>query len=385
MSRRLLTILAADIAGYSSHVEADEEQAVRHLTALRQLMDSVIEAHGGRIANSAGDSVLAWFESPVQALRASIRFQEAHRVYNANLPPNHRMMYRVGVNIGDISVQPGGDLLGHGVNIAARLEALAEPGGICLSSTVMDQVEGKFDFAFSKVGEHRVKNISKPILVFSVGGAVKTPSLLRRRITEILKHPGLSLSVALLVALFSGATAWYVLRRSEVQATTPELAALLRSNPSSEDILASFDLVTTDSFQGHTYHIIRTWGGTWADVQALSNALRGYPVAIGTPEENAFLFELSLRDEGHWKRYGTAHEGPLIGLVQDEGADEPDGGWRWENGEPVNYSNWATGSPDNYRGNQNLATFANPRSEVPSPTWGDTPAIHNSIVIEVPD
>lgn len=385
MKRRLLTILAADVAEYSHHVEADEDKALAHLSALRERMDRVIEAHQGHIANTAGDSVIAWFESPVEALRAAIAFQQAHKAYNSMVPPDERLLFRVGINIGDVTVRPGGDILGHGVNMAARLEALAEPGGICLSQNVMDQVDGKVEFAFSKVGEHHVKNVAKPVTVYSVGDTRVVAPRLRRRASKAIRNPALQLGATASVALLSAVTLWFVLKQEKADTDRPQISRLLEEKPDPEEILAAFDLVTSGTFDGHTYHVIRTWGGDWSDIENLAQALGGYPVAIGSQAENDFVFDLSLREEGHWVVYGTAYEGPMIGLVQQEGAPEPAGGWVWQNGEPVGYTNWASNAPDNWRGNQNLANFANPRRSAPAREWGDTPSVHASVVIEIAD
>jgi adenylate cyclase len=336
MTRRLLTILAADVANYTRHVEDDEETALTHLTALRSLLDSVIAAHSGQIANTAGDSVLAWFESPVEALRAAIEFQQSHKIYNDPVLPSERLLFRVGINIGDVSVQTNGDILGHGVNVAARLEGLAEPGGICISQNVMDQVDGKVELAFSKVGEHRVKNVTKPIFVYSVGDVGTIAPHLRRRMLRAMRNPAIPLVISAGVAIMTAATLYYLLSQEPNAGDRPQIAHLLEGTPSPDEILSAFDLVTTDTFEGHIYHIVRTWGGDWAEIEDLAGALGGYPVAIGSQAENDFVFKLTLRDDGHWVVYGTAHEGPMIGLVQEDGAPEPDGGWAWQNGEPLN-------------------------------------------------
>jgi class 3 adenylate cyclase len=384
MNRRLLTIIAADVAEYSRHIEADEEAALAHFMALRGLMDPVIAVHQGHIANTAGDSVIAWFESPVEALRAAIGFQQAHKAYNDKVAPAERLLFRVGINIGDVTIQSSGDILGHGVNMAARLEALAEPGGICLSQNVMDQVDGKVEFAFSKVGEHHVKNVAKPVTVYSVGSAGAMARRLRRRLSKAIRNPALQLGATAVVALISVLTLWFVLTHQTTD-ERPQIAQVLADNRDPEEILSAFDLVSTGTFESHTYHVIRTWGGDWSDIEDLAHALGGYPVTIGSQAENDFVFDLSLKEEGHWVVYGSAFEGPTIGLVQQEGASEPAGGWVWQNGEPVGYTNWAPDAPDNWRGNQNLADFANPRRSAPAREWGDTPAIHASVVIEIPD
>lgn len=390
MNRRLLTILAADVADYTRHVEVDEETALAHLAALRGLMDPIIEAHSGKIANTAGDSVLAWFESPVEAVRAAIALQQAHKEYNDPVLPAARLLFRVGINIGDVTVQSNGDILGHGVNVAARLEALADPGGICVSQNVMDQVGGKIELAFSKVGEHRVKNVTKPISVYSVGDSGTLVPRLRRRISQLVRSPAVPLGISACVAAMTVAVLYYVLNQKAGDAERPEVAQLIESSSSAEEILSAFDLVTKGTFEGHTYYVIRTWGGYWAEFEELAQALGGYPVAIGSQAENDFVFNLTLLDEGHWAVYDVpnnrkAYEGPMIGLVQEEGAPEPAGGWYWLNGEPSIYTNWAPGAPANWRGNQDLANFANPRKDAPSPEWGDTPSIHMSVVIEVPN
>ncbi len=384
MTRRLLTILCADVANYSRHVEADEDTTLSHLAALRHIMDPIVETHGGQIANTAGDSVVAWFDSPVEALRAAIEFQQAHKVYNDSVEPAARLVFRVGINIGDVTVQPSGDILGHGVNVAARLEALAEPGGICLSQNVMDQVDGKVEFAFSKVGEHRVKNVTKPITVYSVGDVGTLAPRLRRHMSRAMRNPALPLGIAASVAFMTAATLWYVVTRERSAGDGPEIARLLESAPSPDEILSAFDLVTTGTFEGHTYHVVRIWGGDWTEIEGLARALGGHVVSIGSQAENDFVFNLTLRDEGHWVVYGTAYEGPMIGLVQQEGSAEPGGGWVWQNGEPVSYTNWARDSPDNWRGKQDLANFANPSRSAPSPNWGDSPSIHASVVVEIP-
>lgn len=318
-------------------------------------MRPVIETHQGKIANTAGDAVIAWFESPVEALRAAIQFQQAHKAYNDKVPPDERLFLRVGINIGDVSVQPNGDVLGHGVNMAARLEALAEPGGICLSQNVMDQVDGKVEFAFSKVGEHHVKNVAKPVTVYSVGDAAAMVPRLRRRLSKAIRNPALQLGMTAGVALVTALTFWFVLNQEQSDIGKPQIAQLLKGNPDPAEILSAFDLVTSGTFNGHTYHVIRTWGGDWSDIEHLARTLGGYPVTVGSQAENDFVFELTLKDEGHWVIYGTAYEGPMIGLVQQEGEPEPAGGWVWQNGEPLVYTNWAPGSPDNWRGNQNLS------------------------------
>src|SRR5450631_151134 len=147
----------------------DEEGTIRVLSAHRAVIDGIIAFHGGRIISTAGDSVLAEFASVVEAVRSAVEIQEALKTRNDALPEKSRMQFRVGVNLGDVVVK-NDDLLGDGVNVAARLETIAEPGGICISSSVYDQITGKLDLGFQDIGEQALKNISRPIRVYRVSG-----------------------------------------------------------------------------------------------------------------------------------------------------------------------------------------------------------------------
>ena len=167
MERRLAAILAADVAGYSRLMEADEEATLSSLGAYRQVIDGLIEIHRGRVFGTAGDSVIAEFASPVEAVRCAVAVQEQIEDQNKSLPEAQKMHFRIGVNLGDVMVE-GSDLLGDGVNIAARLEGLSDPGGICISGTVFDQVDGKLDLVFDDLGAQRVKNIAKPVRAYRV-------------------------------------------------------------------------------------------------------------------------------------------------------------------------------------------------------------------------
>ena len=171
VKRRLTCILAADAVGYSNHMARDEEGTIRVLSAHRAVIDGIITFHGGRIISTAGDSVLAEFTSAVEAVRCAVEIQEALKTRNDSLPEGSKMQFRVGVNLGDVVVK-NDDLLGDGVNVAARLEAIAEPGGICISSSVYDQITGKLDLGFQDIGEQSLKNISRPIHAYRVSGTV---------------------------------------------------------------------------------------------------------------------------------------------------------------------------------------------------------------------
>jgi class 3 adenylate cyclase len=167
MKRKIAAILAADIAGYSRLVAEDEEETLRRLASYRQVTDDFIAKGGGRIFNTAGDAVLAEFPSAVEAVRCAIDIQESLRTRNMAYPPSRQMSFRIGITIGDV-VERDGDLLGDGVNIAARLEGLADVGGICVSRAVHEQVANKLSVQFADIGAQEVKNIPTPVHAFMV-------------------------------------------------------------------------------------------------------------------------------------------------------------------------------------------------------------------------
>jgi len=167
MKRKIAAIFAADIAGYSRLVAEDEEETLRRLASYRQVTDDFIARSGGRIFNTAGDAVLAEFSSAVEAVRCAIDIQESLRTRNLAYPPSRHMSFRIGITIGDV-VERDGDLLGDGVNIAARLEGLAEVGGICISRAVHEQVANKLSVQFADIGAQEVKNIPNPVHAFMV-------------------------------------------------------------------------------------------------------------------------------------------------------------------------------------------------------------------------
>jgi class 3 adenylate cyclase len=167
MKRKIAAIFAADIAGYSRLVAEDEEETLRRLAAYRAVTDDFIAKAGGRIFNTAGDAVFAEFPSAVEAVRCAIDIQESLRTRNMAYPPSRQMSFRIGITIGDV-VERDGDLLGDGVNIAARLEGLAEIGGICVSRAVHEQVANKLSVQFADIGEQEVKNIPTPVHAYMV-------------------------------------------------------------------------------------------------------------------------------------------------------------------------------------------------------------------------
>src|SRR5262245_5370560 len=167
-SRRLSAILAADVAGYSRLMGADEERTLERLKAhRRQLVDPKIKEHHGRIVKTTGDGLLVEFPSVVDAVRCAVEIQRAMVDRNTDIAEDKRITFRIGVNLGDV-IADGGDIYGDGVNVAARLEALAEPGGICISGTVWDHIRDKLPYVFEDMGEQAVKNIARPVRVLAM-------------------------------------------------------------------------------------------------------------------------------------------------------------------------------------------------------------------------
>ena len=165
--RKLAAILAADVVGFSKKMGENEDRTLRNLKACRTLTDESIEAHHGRVFGSAGDSVIAEFASPVDAIVAAVEFQRNLRDRNLKITPEDQMEFRVGLNLGDVIVE-GDNLYGDGVNVAARLEPLAEPGGICVSGKFHDEVRRKLDLGFVSKGTQEMKNIEEPVQTFNV-------------------------------------------------------------------------------------------------------------------------------------------------------------------------------------------------------------------------
>lgn len=167
MKRKIAAIMAADIAGYSKLVAEDEEETLRRLDSYRAVFQDFVARFSGRIFNTAGDAVLAEFPSAVEAVRCAIDVQESLRTRNLAYPASRQMSFRIGITIGDV-VERDGDLLGDGVNIASRLGGLAQPGGLCVSRTVYEQVANKLSVEFVDIGEQQVKNIPTPIHVYAL-------------------------------------------------------------------------------------------------------------------------------------------------------------------------------------------------------------------------
>jgi adenylate cyclase len=173
LKRRLTTVLCADVQGYSRLMEADEAGTLQTLRRYRTAMAALIERHDGRIVNTWGDAVIAEFPSVVEAVQCAIEIQQELSTQDPHLPEAQRLRFRIGINLGDVMVD-GSDIYGDGVNIAARLQELADPGGILISGPVYDQVHNKLSIGFEYLGRQAVKNVATPVTSYRVTTADKT-------------------------------------------------------------------------------------------------------------------------------------------------------------------------------------------------------------------
>src|ERR1700730_2763695 len=215
-TRKLAAILAADVAGYSKLAGADEERTLARLRALRSdLIDPTVALHHGRVVKRTGDGSIIEFRSVVDAVRCAIEVQNGMPERNAGLPPERRIEFRVGIHLGDVVEESDGDLMGDGVNIAARLEGLAKPGAICLSDDAYRQVKGRLDLVGSDLGQTELKNIAEPVRVYSleVGKPAQAQPVKSAPATPI-KAAQRNLLIPIFAAiapliLIAGGAAWY--------------------------------------------------------------------------------------------------------------------------------------------------------------------------------
>ena len=208
-TRKIAAILVSDIAGYSRLAGADEDRILARLRALRSdLIDPTIALHHGRVVKRTGDGNLIEFRSVVDAVRCAIEVQNGMVERNAGLPPERRVELRVGVHLGDVVEEADGDLMGDGVNIAARLEGVCEPGAICLSEDAYRQVSGRLDMAVADLGPTQLKNIERPIRVYSLQVGVPAqakPPEAKGRSRLALMAAGITAGIVLLGGLVAGA------------------------------------------------------------------------------------------------------------------------------------------------------------------------------------
>jgi TolB-like protein/class 3 adenylate cyclase len=212
IQRRLAAILAADIAGYSRLMHEDEPATVRDLKAHQSVILPLISRHGGRIIDTAGDGIMAEFPSVIGATQCAVEIQTVMAERNRPVPESRRMRFRIGINLGDV-IHDETRIYGDGINIAARLEALAQPGGVLVSNTVYDQVRGKLPFTFEDVGERQVKNIEQPVRMYQL----HLPGAPSKAVAMLVRHPALTgrrrrivLGLEALLALLGAGGAWWI-------------------------------------------------------------------------------------------------------------------------------------------------------------------------------
>ena len=206
--RKLTAILSADVKGYSRLMGEDEEGTIRTLNAYKEVITGLIQHHRGRVVGTAGDSVLAEFASVVDAVRCAVGIQEELKDRNRELPEDRRMEFRIGVNLGDV-VEEGDTIYGDGVNIAARLESLAEAGGICISGTVYDQIKNKLALGYEYVGEQAVKNIKESVRIYRVlmEPGVKVPEVAAEKKAKPRKWQRMAVSLGVVLIVVAAAVA----------------------------------------------------------------------------------------------------------------------------------------------------------------------------------
>ncbi len=238
VERKLATILSADVAEFSRLMGEDEEQTLRTFRGHKKVFESLVATHRGRIFNTAGDAILAEFPSAVEAVRCATDIQSALRTRNDQLPPNRQVRFRIGVNLGDVMVQ-GQDLLGDGVNVAARLQTAAEPGGICISGSVHDQIRNKLSLSFLSLGEKNFKNIQQPIRTFSITEAEDGGILPAVQPGSAWSSSALWFVAGLLLVVGGGYGAYAVFERGKKVDTPPAAAVTVSTAPTTQPVAPS--------------------------------------------------------------------------------------------------------------------------------------------------
>jgi len=224
--RKLTAILSADVKGYSKLMGDDDESTVETITAYRKIISGLIQKHQGRVVDTPGDNILAEFNSTLNAVKSAIEIQTTLEAENGKLPDNRRMEFRIGINLGDI-LHKDDRIYGDGVNVASRIEGLADPGGISISGTVYDQVKNKIPNRFEFVGDRQVKNISEPVRTYRVvmGSGTHGPKFNAK--TKISTHvkAGLLLLLAIIAMSIVGVYYWFDMRGRSLSNTSPERSA----------------------------------------------------------------------------------------------------------------------------------------------------------------
>jgi len=274
--RKLTTVFSADVVGYSRLMGEDEAETVRTLEAYKQVMFSLIKQHRGRVIDSPGDNILAEFASVVDAVQCGVAAQKELQARNAGLPESRRMEFRIGINLGDV-IEEGDRIYGDGVNIAARLEALAEPGGICISKTAFDHIEAKLPLGYHFLGEQTVKNIAKPVGAYKVLMEPRVTVGEEREEAGVIpfwrRKAGIAGAIAVLVVII-GVVVWNVyLRPPPIEpASVEKMAYPLPEKP-------SIAVLPFENLSGDPQQEYISDGISEAIINALSNVPRMFVIA----------------------------------------------------------------------------------------------------------
>jgi adenylate cyclase len=289
--RKLTTILSADAQDYSRLMGADEVGTLQRLNQARDVIDRTVAQHGGRIVGAAGDSVLGELASPVEAVQCSAEMQQAIAALNAELPDDRKMRWRVGINLGDVMID-GENIFGDGVNVAARLQALAEAGDNCISGAAYDQVEARLPYGYVALGEQRVKNIAKPVRVYCVRMGVEAVEAAQapavRRVARRWFRPGRAIAAfaiaVLAVAIFMGPPA------TSDSGMTPAVAVLPFQAIGDEAAQAEFgEGLTEDLIVALSAH---------TDLRVVRSDEPGSPQEVGARLHVAYVLDGRIRGTG---------------------------------------------------------------------------------------
>ena len=303
--RRLAAIVSADVASYSLLMGQDESGTLARLKEhRRELIDPKIADYGGRIVKTTGDGLLLEFPSVVDAVRCAVDVQRGMALRNAGVPPGQRIEFRIGINVGDIIID-GEDIFGDGVNVAARLQTLADPGGICVSRVVRDQVLDKLSFTFEDLGAQDVKNIARPVEAYRVAlGKESLPTSAHcRRPTPTMNWRWIGAGIVLLL-LLGGTTGWYVLAQRDSRtaaASVPpafSIAVLPFATPGGT---AADEPIARDATLGLTEAIGKRLPYAWVISPGLAATYRGKandPRAVGRELNVRYVVEGDVRHAG---------------------------------------------------------------------------------------
>jgi class 3 adenylate cyclase/TolB-like protein/Flp pilus assembly protein TadD len=302
-----VAILAADVVGYSRLMGADEVGTLRTFKSVQKdITDPIIASHGGRIVKTTGDGLLSEFPSVVDAVACAVTIQRKMLVRNSDVPNERRIVFRIGINVGDIIIE-GSDIFGDGVNIAARLESICEPGGLCISDTACDQVRGKLPLTFADGGEQQVKNIARPIRVFTLApqSIAEAPEMAERGATPAKSRGRIPLvAAAALTVIAIGAGAWWVMRPTTPQPSTAGPQASIEIRPTVAVLpLVSFGADKEDYFaDGLTEDIISALGRFSDLVVRSRNAVFAYKNKTPKPDEVGRELDVRYIVEGSVRR-----------------------------------------------------------------------------------